>query len=128
MCGALRDMFNAGELGFVANVGTLTQPGITRANYSTSSKPPQLFSHADQVTQWQSSVPDQPFTSGWGGRIADLINPTFNTSSLASMSISIAGVNSLQVSPTGAVNPYVMKSNGVVSLSGYGTTILRCPV
>jgi len=121
MCGAIRDMFNAGELGFVANVGTLTQPGITRANYSTFSKPPQLFSHADQVTQWQSSIPDQPFTSGWGGRIADLINPTHNTSSFASMSISIAGVNSLQVSPTGAVNPYVMKNNGVVSLSGYNT-------
>ena len=121
LCGAIRDMFNAGELGFVANVGTLTQPGITRATYASSSKPPQLFSHADQVTQWQSSVPDQPFTSGWGGRIADLINPTANTASAASMSISIAGVNSFQVSPTGAVNPYVMRSNGLVSLSGYGT-------
>jgi uncharacterized protein (DUF1501 family) len=120
-CGAIRDMFNADELAFVSNVGTLVQPGITRANYATSPKPPQLFSHSDQVTQWQSSVPDQPFTSGWGGRIADLLDPTYNGSAAASMSISIAGVNSFQVSPTGLVTPYVMRSSGVVSLSGYGT-------
>ncbi len=120
-CGALRDMFNAGELGFVSNVGTLVQPGITRANYGTSPKPPQLFSHSDQVTQWQSSVPDKPFTSGWGGRIADLLDATYNGGAAASMSISIAGVNSFQVSPTGVVTPYIMRSSGVVSLSGYGT-------
>ena len=118
-CGAIRDMFNADELAFVANVGTLVQPGITRANYATSPKPPQLFSHSDQVTQWQSSVPDQPFTSGWGGRIADLLDPVHNASSTASMSISISGVNSFQVSPTGLVTPYVMRSSGVVGLSGY---------
>ena len=120
-CGYLREMFNNDELAFVANVGTLVQPGITRANYATSPKPPQLFSHSDQVTQWQSSVPDQPFTSGWGGRMADVLDAVYNTGSTASMSISIAGVNSFEVSSTGAVTPYVMRSSGVVSLSGYGT-------
>ena len=120
--GAMRDMFNAGELAMIANVGTLTRPGITRANYAASSKPPQLFSHSDQVSQWQSSVPDRPFSSGWGGRIADYLDPFHNTTEgNASMSISISGVNSFQVSATGAVTPYVMSSNGVVSLSGYGT-------
>ncbi|MCB1227109.1 MAG: DUF1501 domain-containing protein [Verrucomicrobiales bacterium] len=117
----IRGMFNAGEMAFVANVGTLTQPGITRANYATSSRPPQLFSHSDQQQQWQSSVPDMPFTSGWGGRIANLINAGYNGGSQASMSISIAGVNSFQVSPGGSIIPYVMSSDGVVSLSGYGT-------
>lgn len=120
-CGHIKDMFNADELAFVANTGTLVQPGITRANYASSPKPPQLFSHSDQVTQWQSSVPDAPFTSGWGGRIADLLDPAFNAGGTASMSISIAGVNSFQVSPTGAVTPYIMSSGGVVSLAGYGT-------
>ncbi len=120
-CGHIRDMFNDGDLAFVANVGTLVQPGITRTNYPSSTKPPQLFSHSDQVTQWQSSVPDRPFTSGWGGRIADLLDPTYNSGATASMSISISGVNSFQVSPTGAVTPYVMRSSGVVPLSGYGT-------
>jgi uncharacterized protein (DUF1501 family) len=117
----IRTLFNAGELAFVSNVGTLTQPGVTRANYATIAKPPQLFSHSDQQQQWQSSVPDQPFKSGWGGRIADLINPLANGGSEVSMSISIAGVNSFQVSPGGSIVPYVMGSDGVVSLSGYGT-------
>jgi uncharacterized protein (DUF1501 family) len=117
----IRSLFNAGELAFVSNVGTLTQPGVTRANYATIAKPPQLFSHSDQQQQWQSSVPDQPFKSGWGGRIADLINPSANGGSQVSMSISIAGVNSFQVSPGGSIVPYVMGSDGVVSLSGYGT-------
>ncbi len=120
--GGMSDMFNNGELAFVANVGTLTRPGITRANYATSSRPPQLFSHSDQVTQWQSSVPDQPFKSGWGGRVADYLNPLHNPGEgNASMSISISGVNSFQTSASGSVTPYVMTSNGVVSLSGYGT-------
>lgn len=119
---AMKDMFNAGELALVANVGTLVQPGITRSNYASSTRPPQLFSHSDQVSQWQSSVPDRPFTSGWGGRIADYLDPVHNPSSgNASMAISIAGVNSFQVSASGAVAPYVMRSSGVVSLSGYGT-------
>lgn len=117
---AVAQLFNEGDLAFVANVGTLTRPGITRANYATSSRPPQLFSHSDQVTQWQSSIPDRPFTSGWGGRVADFLNPLYNPAeSSASMSISIAGVNSFQTTATGEVTPYVMTSNGVVSLSGY---------
>ncbi|CAN5854710.1 DUF1501 domain-containing protein [soil metagenome] len=121
-CPALATMFNNSELAMIANVGTLTQPNVTRANFSTASKPPQLFSHSDQQTQWQSSVPDRPFTSGWGGRAADLLDSIYNpTSGNTSMNISISGVNSFQVSPTGTVTPYVMNSSGVVSLSGYGT-------
>ncbi len=118
----IKTMFDEGDAAFVANVGTLTYPGITRANYATANKPPQLYSHSDQQVQWQSSIADKPFTSGWGGRIADLLDPTYNPSSgNASMSISISGVNSFQVSPTGNVAPYVMTGAGVVSLSGYGT-------
>ncbi len=117
----LAALFNAGELGFITNAGTLTQPGITRANYNTASRPPQLFSHSDQQVQWQSSVPDRPFTSGWGGRIAGLLDPALNTgSNRASMSISIAGVNSFQTSATGITSPYVLGAGGVTSLTGYG--------
>jgi uncharacterized protein (DUF1501 family) len=120
--GAIREMFDAGDAAFISGVGTMTYPGVTRANYSTAPKPPQLFSHSDQQVQWQSSIPDRPFTSGWGGRIADLLDPVHNPSTgNASMSVSISGVNSFQVSPTGVVAPYVMTSSGVVSFGGYGT-------
>jgi uncharacterized protein (DUF1501 family) len=108
----VQGMFNAGNLAILANTGTLVQP-VTLAQYQsgTAALPPQLFSHADQQVQWQSSLPDQPFESGWGGRLADLIN-AINTNPKISMSISVAGQNSFQVgnvvsqfavSPTGAV-------------------------
>ncbi len=113
----LASMFNSGELSFVSNIGTLTQPGITRGNFNTFPKPPQLFSHSDQQTQWQSSIPDKPFTSGWGGRIADLLGPQ-NAGDL-SLSVSIAGVNSLQIGVN--VQPYIMSTNGVASYSGFGS-------
>ena len=117
-----KEMFDAGDMAVLCNVGTLTYPGITRATYGSSDRPPQLFSHSDQQKQWQSSVPDAPFTSGWGGRVADLLNPVHNPSEgSVSMNVSIAGVNSFMVSATGQVSPYVMNSGGVVGLSGYGT-------
>ncbi|TLD68460.1 DUF1501 domain-containing protein [Phragmitibacter flavus] len=120
--GAIKTMFDEGDAAFVANVGTMTMPGVTRANYSTAPKPPQLYSHSDQQVQWQSSIPDRPFTSGWGGRIADFLDPVHNPSTgNVSMNISISGVNSFQVSPTGSVTPYIMGSNGLVSFAGYGT-------
>jgi hypothetical protein len=31
-----------------------------------------LFSHNDQQVEWQSSIADKPFATGWGGRVADL--------------------------------------------------------
>jgi uncharacterized protein (DUF1501 family) len=118
----LAKMFTAGDLAFVGNIGTLTQPGVTRANFSSAGtpKPPQLFSHSDQQTQWQSSLPDKPFTSGWGGRIADLLTSQGANAGDLSLSVSIAGVNSLQVGVQ--VQPYIMNSSGSVSsLSGYGS-------
>lgn len=120
-CDGLKALFDAGELAFVTNVGTLTQPGVTRANFTSLSptKPPQLFSHSDQVLQWQSSIADQPFTSGWGGRIADLLDPANNTNSAGlAMGVSIAGVNSFQVGTS--EQPFVMSTAGALDFDGYG--------
>lgn len=120
----LRTLFNdSKDLAFFANIGTLvgTQQ-ITRANFNTlpaSTKPPQLFSHSDQQVQWQSSLPDVPFSRGWGGKIADLLQG-LNAGDL-SMSVSIAGVNSFQVAYDQPA--YFMNSSGSVSaLSGFNTT------
>src|SRR5207245_2606971 len=68
-CPELQTLFGEGKLAVLFNTGTLVYP-LTRAQYQSRSlsKPPQLFSHADQVTQWQTSVPDQPPLTGWGGR------------------------------------------------------------
>ena len=95
----LADLFNNGDLAFFANVGTLVEPIPNRIAFlkETVKVPPELFSHVGQQLQWRGSIPDQPFTSGWGGRTADLLHPLHNSKGNVSMSISLAGVNQLLV-------------------------------
>jgi uncharacterized protein (DUF1501 family) len=122
---ALADLFNAGKLAAFANVGTLAAPVGSRAGYnaSTVALPSQLFSHSDQQTQWQSSISDKPFSSGWGGRTAELLHGSYNAAdaSKVSMSISLAGVNSFQVGTSSNVVQYVVQPSGTVNIDGYGT-------
>jgi len=111
----LSALFGAGQLAILANTGTLVQPTTLAQYQSGANLPPQLFSHIDQQTQWQSSVPDKPFTTGWGGRLADLVN-AMNTNNQISMSISLTGNNSFQVGQT--VSQYAVSPNGAVVLTG----------
>jgi uncharacterized protein (DUF1501 family) len=109
-------LFGQGKLALLANTGTLVQP-VTLAQYNagTVALPPQLFSHANQQVQWQSSVPDQPFTTGWGGRLADIVN-ALNSNPKVSMSVSVAGENSFQVGNT--VSQFAVNPTGAVVLTG----------
>ncbi len=118
-CRELATMFNAGKLAALFNVGTLVYP-MTKAQYQSGSvaKPPQLFSHSDQVTQWQTSIPDRPPSSGWGGRCADLmdtVNPRNGNAAVLSLAISLAGANTFEVG--GVVQQYSVSTGGVVSLT-----------
>ena len=97
-CTNMATMFNDQELAFVTNVGTLAYPADP-SNYGTNVLPLQLFSHSDQVNEWMSSIADKPFTSGWGGRIADLLHETQNIGSGTSMLITAAGNNDFLVAP-----------------------------
>jgi uncharacterized protein (DUF1501 family) len=117
----LQSLFNSGQAAFLANTGTLVYP-TTKTQYNAKSVPlpPQLFSHSDQQVQWQHSVPDKPTTTGWGGRIADLLN-TFNTSDQISMSISIAGKNTFQVG--NLVSQYAIGTGGATTLAGSTTSL-----
>ncbi len=100
-CAGMAELFNGlggdaakRRLSFVTNVGTLIQPA-TKAQYLAESVPlPRaLFSHSDQIDQWQTSVPQgMSQLSGWGGRAADVLHPTANTGQ-TSMSISMSGNN-----------------------------------
>jgi uncharacterized protein (DUF1501 family) len=93
----LRSLFAAEKVALIGNVGTLVEP-TTKSQYTggTVKLPPQLFSHNDQQVQWQSSVPDQPFRTGWGGRMSDLTH-SLNTNSTVSMSVTLNGFNNFQV-------------------------------
>ncbi|HEY5228975.1 MAG TPA: DUF1501 domain-containing protein [Opitutaceae bacterium] len=112
----VQQLFGQGQLALLANAGTLVQP-VTLAQYNagTVALPPQLYSHANQQVQWQSSVPDQPFTTGWGGRLADIVN-ALNSNPKISMSVSVAGQNSFQVG--NKVSQFAVNPTGAVVLSG----------
>jgi uncharacterized protein (DUF1501 family) len=111
----LKSLFDAGKMALLANTGTLVVP-TTKAQYSARSVPlpPQLFSHNDQQVEWQSSIPDKPFSTGWGGRVADLTN-AFNGNSSISMSISLNGQNSFQVGKR--IVQFAVNPGGAISLS-----------
>jgi uncharacterized protein (DUF1501 family) len=113
----MQALFNQGKLGLVANVGTLVAP-VTRSQYLAggAAVPPQLFSHADQSVQWQTSVPDVISKTGWGGRMADMLQ-SLNAGSKISLSLSIAGTNTFEVGNT--VLPYVISPNGSIGLTGF---------
>ena len=117
--GGLKGLFDQGKLAVLANVGTLAYP-LTQAQYMSGSvpRPLQLFSHNDQQVEWQSSIPDKGFVSGWGGRLADLTN-AFNSNNRISMSMSLNGNNSFQVGKN--VAQYSVGTSGAIALTGSGT-------
>jgi uncharacterized protein (DUF1501 family) len=113
----IKALYDQRKVAFLANVGTLVKP-TTLAEYNAGTALPlQLYSHLDQATQWQSSLPDNPiFRSGWGGRLADLVE-SMNGNHQISMSISLGGANYFQVGD--AVAPYVVNTGGAELMTGY---------
>ncbi len=89
----IRSLYGSGDLAFISNVGTLVER-ITKAQYesSTARLPRGLFSHADQIQQWQTSVPTESRALGWAGAAADLLHAG-NVGAKVSMNISISGNN-----------------------------------
>jgi uncharacterized protein (DUF1501 family) len=71
----IQGLYNAGHAAVLANVGMLVEP-IDRVAYNTNNSlilPNALFSHSDQAGQWQSSIPTGLSNTGWGGRMADVM-------------------------------------------------------
>lgn len=111
------NLFNAGKAAVLLNVGPLVKP-LTRAQYTSSDRvsyprPPQLFSHNDQQSVWQSSSAEGSKV-GWGGRMGDRVlghASTVNTTSLftcmsvTSNAVLLSGNTALQyqVSTSGAI-------------------------
>lgn len=122
-CSGLAELFNGlggdsnkRRASFITNIGTLIHP-TTKAQYlaETVPMPRALFSHSDQIDQWQTSVP-QGLTqaSGWAGRVADLLHPTANSGDTA-MNISFSGNNLLQVG--NSTQQFVVTQDGALTLT-----------
>jgi uncharacterized protein (DUF1501 family) len=109
----LMPIFNAGKMAVVLNVGTLVQP-TTKTQYTNKSVPlpPKLLSHNDQQSYWQSSSPEGA-SSGWGGRIGDLLqsgntNPSLTCMNPAGNAVFMSGVTAVQ---------YALTTNGPIALN-----------
>ena len=113
----LQGLFAQGKLACLANVGTLVRPTTLAEYRSGANLPSQLFSHLDQLQQWQSSVPNPPFETGWGGRLADLTD-ALNSNNQVSMSVSLNGANTFQRGKT--VGTYAMNTGGAAVLNSTG--------
>jgi uncharacterized protein (DUF1501 family) len=123
----LRNLFNLQRVAIVGNVGPLVGP-LNRSEFLAGSAavPPQLFSHSDQTLHWQTSLPDQPARSGWGGRVADLLR-SLNSAPQVSMSMSLSGNNTFQIGS--AVTQYQVSPDGSIGLGWYydGTEYVHSP-
>ncbi len=114
----LQALFTSGKLAVLANVGPLVEV-TTRTNYQTkrAKLPRSLFSHSDQQVIWSNIRPeDLASGTGWGGRVADLMN-SLNTNPQISMSVSTAGANTFQASNTIA-QYQVSPKQGSIGLNG----------
>lgn len=109
----LQGLFDDGRAALIANVGPLIQP-TTRmeAIERAVPLPPQLFSHNDQQDQWQSVRGPALFTTGWAGRVADLLETDLVTQRLPT-NLSIVGNLPWQVGARSGA--YVIGDQGPVS-------------
>jgi uncharacterized protein (DUF1501 family) len=112
----VQELFNNGQLSFIANIGALVEP-VSKTAYknNTAILPPQLFSHNDQQTFVQS-LQSGFQRNGWSGRAADAMLGV-NINQKLSMNISLGGSNIWQ---TGAnVVPYSVDAGGVKELENF---------
>ena len=113
----MQGLYNAGKLGFVANVGSLIEPTTNTTYRQGRNLPLGLFSHADLQRHLQTSIPqDRSQLKGWGGRMADILRDCNDPSSI-SMNISLSGVNIFE---TGSdVFPYSIGTGGATPVANY---------
>ena len=120
---AMKPLFDSGELGFLANVGTLVEP-VTKqqVNSRTRLLPPYLYSHNDQQRMWMRGHSGRASASGWGGMSADRLRPS-NTGALPALppSISLAGSNLFQFGES--TLPFAMSTGGPPVLNRFRTDV-----
>lgn len=116
----LAQLFNVDrKAAFVGNVGVLLQP-TTLAQYNAKSVPlpPQLFSHSDMQSHWQSGEPALPFATGWGGRMADVLHAT-NGGSPLPLCVSVSGSNQFMAAAHPDAAPYQVGPNGPIKIRAW---------
>ncbi len=116
----LHGLYQEGNVALLSNVGNLITP-VTRGAVLNDSAlvPSDLFAHNHQQAQWMkgnSSVPASVVQSGWGGRMADMLQDA-NAGSALPPSFSFHGSNSWL--PGNEVQPLALNTNNGLSLLSY---------
>ena len=115
----LAELFGAGKVATMLNLGTLVEP-LTKAQYlaNTARRPPKLFSHNDQQSYFQASTPEGA-TSGWGGRIGDVVQSGNGAATLTCIN---TGGNAVMLTGRQAVQ-YTVGTGGPMPLIGNAKTM-----
>ncbi len=115
----LKTLWDQGRVAVQLNVGPLIVP-TTVAQYNARSVPlpPKLFSHNDQQSIWQSDLPEGA-TSGWGGRIGDLLlagngGSVFTCISVTGNAVFLSGQSAVQ---------YQVSTSGAVAINGIARSL-----
>lgn len=67
-------LYNQGLAAFVTNIGPITKLATKSELVADPSVlPPALFSHPEAIVQWESASTEAYPSTGWGGRMADLL-------------------------------------------------------
>ena len=127
-------LFNAGKAAIQLNVGPLVVP-LTRDQYNSTDhktypRPPQLFSHNDQQSIWQSASPEGS-KIGWGGKLGDLALPSNSQTNFTCMSVTgnavfLAGDQALQYQVT--TNGAVKINSADVNKTTYGSAAVTSAI
>lgn len=122
----IHELWAQQKMAIVPNCGNLVRP-TTKAQYQTSShpKPYQLYSHSDQVAQFQAGLSGTASFTGFGGRMSDRMTLGNNPGGLIPMVTSIAGAQLFTAGQTTlplAINDSNTSLANVLNPQGFGTS------
>jgi uncharacterized protein (DUF1501 family) len=116
----LQALWNDGKMSMACNVGPLVQPLDRQQYQSGAPRPYQLFSHSDQIAQWQTAIADRVGQTGWGGRTADRFEA--HASGFPMITALSGGIFTRgQTTTPLSVAPAPTALNQVLVLNGFGT-------
>lgn len=117
----LHQLWNQNKLAAVCNVGTLVTP-LTKFEYFNGGlRPESLFSHTNQVAQFETAIAAVTSTTGWGGRLADrtsILNAGGAIPMVTSMRGATVFCNGATSSPL-IIEPSPVPLNEVLKLDGF---------
>ena len=122
----IHELWAQQKMAIIPNAGTLVRP-TTKTQYQgrTVPLPYQLFSHSDQVSQFQAGFAGTQSFTGFGGRISDRMTLGNNPNGLIPMVTSINGAQLFTAGQTTlpmAINNAGTSLRDVLNPQGYGTS------